>query len=259
MTTGGYVPFGTFTAAGQLIKGQVPCSGSVLRIPLNGGDVELVAWGFRNPFGFSLSPNGRLYVTENGYDDRGSRPVWGAGDVLWEIKPGTWYGWPHFSGGKPILHDEEFKVPGKDPVKPLLQSLPNTPPRPAAELGVHSSSNGLDFSRSDAFGFNGEAFVAQFGDMAPDVGKVLSPVGFKVVRVMADRGVVRDFAVNKGKRNGPATWLKKGGLERPISVKFNPAGDALYIVDFGIMKMTEAGPQPQVNTGMVWRITKSER
>jgi len=256
VNTGAYVPFGTTTTPGQVIKGKVPCSGAVMRIPLNGGGVELVSWGFRNPFGLALAPDGRLFVTENGYDDRGSRPVWGAGDVLWEIKNGTWYGWPDFSAGRPIQNDEEFKVPGKERVQPLLQQYPNTPPKPAAVFGVHSSSNGLDFSRNNDFGYAGEAFVAQFGDMAPEVGKVLSPVGFKIVRVDVNTGIIRDFAVNKGKRNGAASWLGKGGLERPVSVKFDPAGKALYVVDFGIMKMTKEGPKPQVNTGVVWKITK---
>ncbi|HYE53282.1 MAG TPA: hypothetical protein VD996_00510, partial [Chitinophagaceae bacterium] len=139
---------------------------------------------------------------------------------------------------------------------PLLQVYPNTPPKPSAIFGVHSSSNGLDFSTNNAFGYTGQAFVAQFGDMAPSAGKVLKPVGFKIVRVNVDDGVIRDFAVNKGKRNGPASWLGTGGLERPVSVKFDPGGKALYIVDFGIMKMTEKGPQPQTGTGVIWKITK---
>lgn len=173
------------------------------------------------------------------------------------MNQGTWYGWPDFSAGKPIRDDEEFKPPtSRNYVKPVLQSYPNTPPQPAAILGVHSSSNGIDFSRSNAFGYNGEAFVAQLGDMAPKVGKVLSPVGFKVVRVNVNNGVIRDFATNKGKRNGPASWLKKGGLERPVSVRFSPDGNTLYIVDFGIMTMTEKGPQPQMNTGVVWSVTR---
>jgi glucose/arabinose dehydrogenase len=255
-TTGAYSAFGTTTTSGQVIKGQIPCTGSIMRIPLAGGNAEMVAWGFRNPFGLALSPDGRLFVTENGFDDRGSRPVWGAGDVLWEIKQDTWYGWPDFSAGKPISGDEEFKVPGKDKVKPILKQNPNTPPMPTAIFGVHSSANGIDFSRSTDFGYQGQAFVAEFGDMAPKTGKVEYPVGFKVVRVDVDNGVIKDFAVNKGKRNGPASWLGKAGLERPVSVKFDPTGKALYIVDFGIVKMTSEGPQPQMNTGMIWKITK---
>jgi glucose/arabinose dehydrogenase len=77
-TTGAYVPFGTPTTSGQVIRGAIPCSGSILRIPLQGGQPELVAWGLRNPFGLSFAPNGRLFVTENGFDERGSRRVWGA-------------------------------------------------------------------------------------------------------------------------------------------------------------------------------------
>jgi glucose/arabinose dehydrogenase len=255
-TTGAYVPFGTATTDGQVIPGAIPCTGAVMRIPLAGGQPEMVGWGFRNPFGLVVSPDGRIFVTDNGFDDRGSRPVWGTGDVLWELKEGTWYGWPDFSAGKPISNDEEFKVPGKDAVKPLLKEYPNTPPKPVAIFGVHSSSNGIDFSRSSDFGYQGEAFVAQFGDMAPKVGKVEYPVGFKVVKVNVATGVIRDFAVNKGKRNGPATQLKKGGLERPVSVRFDPSGNALYIVDFGVVKMTQQGPQPQMKTGMIWKVTK---
>lgn len=253
-STGAFVPFGTATSPGQIIEGKVPCTGSVLRIPITGGDVEYVAWGFRNPFGFALAPGGVIYVTDNGYDERGSRHVWGTGDILWELKENTWYGWPDYSAGK-SLADHEFKPPKGIKVKPLLQKIPNTPPEPAAIFEVHSSSNGIDFSTNEKFGFAGEAFVAQFGDMH-GAGKVLSPVGFKVVRVDVTSGVMRDFAVNRGKKNGPASWLEHGGLERPVSVKFDPAGEALYIVDFGIMKTTEAGIEPIANTGLIWKISK---
>ncbi|HYH55960.1 MAG TPA: PQQ-dependent sugar dehydrogenase [Anseongella sp.] len=256
VTTGAYSAFGTPTSAGQVIPGRLPCTGAIMKVPLGGGRIEVVAWGLRNPFGLAFSPGGRLYVTENGYDDRGSRPVWGAGDVLWEIKPGVWYGWPDFSAGRLLNGSEEFKVPGKKDPAPLLQQYPNIPPHPAAIFGVHSSSNGLYFSTNTAFGYEGEAFVAQFGDMAPETGKVLSPVGFKVVRVNVENGVIRDFAVNKGKRNGPASWLKSGGFERPLAVKFNPSGEALYVVDFGVMKMNGDRPKPQAKTGVIWKITK---
>lgn len=78
--TGAFVPFGTPTHAGQVVPGEVPCSGAVFRVERDGSDLELVAWGFRNPFGLAFAPGGQLYVTENGYDDKGSRPVFGSGD-----------------------------------------------------------------------------------------------------------------------------------------------------------------------------------
>ena len=220
------------------------------------GAAELVCWGFRNPFGLALHPDGRLFVTENGFDTRGSRPVWGAGDALWEVKSGLWYGYPDYSAGRPIAKDEEYTTPGKDAVKPLLMNYPNVPPTPSSIFAVHSSSNGFDFSFSPAFGYAGEAFVAQFGDMPPGAGKVLFPVGFKVVRTDPSTGVVQDFAANKGKRNGPASWQKGGGLERPVSVKFDRAGSTLYVVDFGVLRTDDEGAHPQAGTGMVWKITK---
>jgi glucose/arabinose dehydrogenase len=256
VSTGAFMPFGTASKPGQVIKGKLPCTGAIMRIPLEGGPVELVASGLRNPYGVSLAPDGKIYTTENAYDDRGSRPVWGAGDVLWEVKTGAWYGFPDYSAGMPMAGKEQFKVPGKEPVKALLQHYPATPPKPVAILGVHASANGLDFSSNPAFGYTGEAFVAEFGDMAPKVGKVMQPVGYKIVRVNVETGVIADFAVNRGRKNGPASWHKRGGLERPLSVRFDPSGKALYVVDFGIIRMTEAGPQPQQGSGVVWKITK---
>lgn len=253
-TTGAYVSFGTQTIDGQVIAGKLPCNGAVMRVPINGGSLELVAWGFRNPYGLSFATDGTLYVSENGYDVRGSRPVWGSGDYLWKIEPGKWYGWPDFMGGHSLKHNQ---VPQQKDPEPLLKNYPNEPPEPAAKLGVHSSSNGMDFSRNPDFGFEGQLFIAQFGDMAPNVGKVLAPVGFRVVRVDVKTGIVTEFAANYGKKNGPATWLKSGGLERPLSVKFSPDGTALYLVDFGIMNVTDQGAKPIINTGVIWKITKT--
>jgi glucose/arabinose dehydrogenase len=255
VVTGAYSPYGTATTPGQVIKGQLPCGGAVMRINPDGSQLELVAWGFRNPFGLAFSPAGQLYLTENGYDVRGSRPVWGAADVLWRVIPGTWYGWPEFSGGQP-LEGEGFKPPG-EPIPPrLLHHYPGTPPSPVARLGVHASANGFDFSRSTAFGHAGQAFIAEFGDMAPDVGKVMHPVGYRVVRVNVENGQIEHFAVNKGKHNGPASKLGTGGLERPVAARFNPSGDALYVVDFGVMTMGPKGPQPRPGTGVLWKISR---
>ena len=256
-TTGAFVPYGEKTEANQIISGSIPCSGAILRMPIKGGDLELVAWGLRNPYGLAFSPQGKLFVADNAYDVRGSRPVWGAGDVLWEIEDGMWYGWPDFSAESSVA-SEGFAAPGENEIKPVLAQYPNKPPSPTAVLGVHSSSNGLDFSRNASFGYEGQVFVAQFGDMAPLVGKVMSPVGFKVVRVDVETGIIHDFAVNKGKRNGPASWLKRGGLERPIAVRFDPNGEALYVVDFGIMQMDKDGSKPVRNTGTVWKITRNK-
>jgi hypothetical protein len=93
--------------------------------------------------------------------------------------------------------------------------------------------------------------------MAPKVGKVVEPVGFRIVYVDPRDGVLHDFAVNRGKKNGPASKLKTGGLERPVAVRFDRAGDAMYVVDFGIVRMDNSGPKPMPQTGVLWRITRA--
>src|SRR5690606_32996751 len=151
-TPGAYLPFGTPSTPGQTIKGKVPCTGAIMRIPLEGGAPEVVAWGFRNPYGLAFAPDGTIYATENGYDDRGSRPAWGTGDVLWKIEQDKWYGWPDYSAGLLMEGKDGFRVPGKESPKSLLKQHPNTPPKPTAVLGVHASANGFDFSTSPRFG-----------------------------------------------------------------------------------------------------------
>jgi glucose/arabinose dehydrogenase len=254
--TGAFSPFGKPSSKDEVIRGQVPCSGSVLKLPLNGGSVELVAWGFRNPFGLAFSPDGNLFVTDNSYDTRGSRPVYGTGDILWQVKSGAWYGWPDYHGTRPLNQGDHFQPPWKKRPELLLAEHPNVPPQPTAILDVHSSSTAFDFSRNDQFGYKGEAFVAQFGDQASPTGKVRAPVGFKVVRVDTKTGVINEFAVNKGSTNGPASWLGSGGLERPLAARFDGSGTALYVTDFGVMTMTDK-PNPWPGTGVVWRISRT--
>jgi glucose/arabinose dehydrogenase len=256
--TGAYSPFGTLTRPGEVIKGQVPCTGAIMRVPLAGGPVELVAWGLRNPYGLAFSPDGRLFATENQFDVRGSRPVFGTGDLLWEIQPGRWYGWPDYFGGELVDDADRFGAPGRYPPTLLLAKHPGVPPKPVAKFGVHSSADGFDFCRDRAFGNVGDAFVAEFGDMAPQTGKVEAPVGYRVARVELDGGVIHPFAVNRGPNDAPASMLGTGGLERPVAARFDPSGRELYVVDFGVMLTGPKGVKPLEYTGVLWKITREE-
>jgi hypothetical protein len=225
---------------------------------LTGGKLELVAWGFRNPFGLAFAPNGCLYCTENQFDERGCRPVFGVGDLLWKVQPGLWYGYPDYWGNIPLTH-RRFGENKKSPQPSfLLAHHPNPPPEPAAWLGVRSSSDGLDFSRNPEFGYVGEAFIAVFGDITspPNNGKVRRPVGCRVIRVNPCNGVIQDFVINQGKEAGPASKECNGGIERPVDCRFNNCGDTLYVVDFGVMTASCAGQHPFQNTGVLWRVRR---
>src|SRR5690606_37416926 len=115
-----------------------------------------------------------IFITENSFDVRGSRPVFGTGDYLWRLERGAWYGWPDYAGGAPLT-DDAFAEADGEPRGFMLAEHPRPPPTPLAHLPVHASANGFDIARGTRFGYPGQAFVALFGDMAPTVGKVLSP------------------------------------------------------------------------------------
>lgn len=251
--TGAYVPLGTKTEPGQVVHGRIPCGGAVFRVPTGGGPLELIASGFRDPSGLAFSPDGALFTVDQGYDVRGSRPVFGSADALWRVEHNVWYGWPDFSAGRP-LPQNRFQAPWK-PVPPrLLATWPNVPPQPAALLPVNANGSGMDFSTAPAFGFAGEVFVALFGDLAPFTGKLWAPVGFEVVRIDPATGAIHSFAVNRGSENGPASALGTGGFERPTAARFSPDGKSLYVVDFGIVVSSDRGVYAVPGTGALWRI-----
>jgi mono/diheme cytochrome c family protein len=259
--TGAFVPYGTPTVPGQVIPGKLPGSGAIHRIPPGGGKVELVAWGFRNPFGLTFGPDGCLYCTDNLYDERGCRPVYGAGDLLWRVQPGLWHGFPDYWGDIPLTHPRFSEKQKQGVPNPgfLLASHPNCPPAPAARLGVRSSSDGLDFSRNPCFGHCGEAFIAVFGDISGPCDKVRRPVGCRVIRVDPCTGVAEDFVINKGREAGPASKEGGCGIERPVDVRFNNDGSLLYVVDFGVMTVDACGDlHPQPGTGVIWRVRRTD-
>jgi glucose/arabinose dehydrogenase len=253
--TGAFSPFGEPTAPGEVAPGQVPCTGAVMRVALAGGAPELVAWGFRNPVGLAFDGDGQLFVTEQSYEDRGSRPVSGCGDLVCAVKTGVWFGWPDYWADQALTRSRQFAAVGKPAPQALLMEYPNIPPKPAAILAMHAGASGMDFSRNGAFGHSGEAFIAEFGDLAPWAGKLMAPVGFDVVRVDTKTGVSHVFAANRGDATGPASRLGTGGLERPIAARFDPSGTALYVVDYGVVTVGDL-PRPHEGTGVLWKITR---
>lgn len=255
--TGAYVPFGTETKPGQVIKGNVKCTGSVLRYEPDSRNLELVAWGLRNPYGLAFHPDGRLFATEHGMDERSRRYIVDDPDDFYEIRQGAWYGWPDYASG--IRMDDPYwgdKGQNRDPV--IANPPDPNPPKPLVSFGTHEAANGVDFSSSPDFGFEGDAFVACFGDLSPitTVTRAIYPAGFKVVRVDMKTGKVYDFAVNR--IAGPASKLPHEGFERPSHCAFGPDG-ALYIADFGIIKIAPeiGGIRIQKDSGVLWRIRRT--
>lgn len=250
--TGAFSPFGVNTNQNEIIKGIKRASGSILRANPDGSELELIAWGLRNPFRIKFDKCNRLLTTNHGMDIRGSRPVANSPDEIYQVFPGAWYGWPDFSGGIPITSNI-FKPDEKPQPQFLLKHHPMVPPRPISAFAPHSAIMGFDISNNNSFG-DDQLYIAEFGSEAPRTtgGKPLPGVGHRVSRVDLHSGNIYPFAINKS--GFAASFSNEGGLERPIDILLGN-NDEMYIVDFGLEEENgHHGYMP--NTGVIWRIKK---
>jgi glucose/arabinose dehydrogenase len=239
--TGAFSPFGTPTAAGQRVAGQTPCTAAVLRCRPDGSGLETVAWGLRNAFGIGFLGDGRLLAVDQGADDRGSRPVGNAPDLLFEVRPQAWYGWPDFIDGVPVT-DRQFR-PERGPAPTFLltshERLP-APERALLRFPPHTAATKFGVAPSAWNACAGHLYIALFGDERP----MTAPAGPRAGRCLS--------------RIDPATWTMEqiltDPLIRPIDVGFRPGDGALYVVDFGWFEMTPLGVEARAGSGTVWRI-----
>jgi glucose/arabinose dehydrogenase len=238
-TTGAFMPFGTPSTPGQHISAQVPCTAAILRCNPDGSDLELVAWGVRNGFGLGFLPDGRLLVTDQGADDRGSRPVGNVPDMLFEIRQGAWYGWPDFIGGDPVTDTKYAPTRGNPPTFVLTNHDEFPPPeRPLLRFPAHAAAVKFAVAPATAPKWAGQIFVALFGDEAP----MTAPEGERVGRSVG--------------RIDPIDWSLHDSIDeplaRPIDVGFDRTGDRLFILDFGQFEMSTQGVMAVAGSGNLW-------
>jgi glucose/arabinose dehydrogenase len=250
--TSPYAPFGTALPAGSTVSGDPKCNGAVLRANLDGSNLEVMAWGLRNPYGLEIGPDGELYITMHGFDARGSRPVEDAWDCFYKVEEGAWYGWPDFACDVPVT-DPQFKpIDQPQPQFVIAQQPAENPPRPIAKFSPHAATNGFAFAPSPDWGKPTDGFIALFGDFTPATGTVPEPQGVKIVRLDTTTGELFDFITNKF--SVEASKRSAGGLEHPSDVTFGPDG-AMYITDWGVAHITVDGLKLEPNTGVVWKIS----
>jgi len=173
--TSGYSNFGVQRpgATVQAFEGATRrgmCTGAILRARISdpAGTIEPVAWGFRNPYGLRFSPEdhplkGQLFVSENGEDERGARPVANAPDRLVIARQGAngrpeYHGWPDRFGfldstqsvfnpqtaGDAAGTVAENQVKGQT-VRHVLAYPPQQPVAPLALEPEDVAAVGLDF------------------------------------------------------------------------------------------------------------------
>ncbi|MDF2510420.1 MAG: repeat containing protein [Herbinix sp.] len=253
--TGAFSAYGEANLPFEKRKGIVKASGSILRANPDGSELELVAWGLRSPSYVKFDNGGRLFVSNNGFDIRGSRPIANAPDEFQLISENTWYGWPDYAGGEPVT-SERFKPDGGVQPEFLLACHPGIPKRPFATFAPDSTIIGFDFNSYPRFGAVGDAYIAEFGNVTPKTYELAAlqypAVGHKISKLDMKTGSVSTFSIN---RSGfPTSITHEGGFGRPADITFGPDG-AMYIVDMGISARDNLNVILP-NTGVIWKVTR---
>ena len=262
VSTGPYLQFGTAATPGQVIKGQLPCTSAVLSANQDGTGLQMVAWGFRNPYGVQFAPDdsvlkGSLVVANNGADVRGSRPIESDGDDVFVVVPGGWYGWPDVLDEQPTTEPRFVPADPKNAVVAMALSSPTQPDALSAvtHLQTGASADGFAFSTSDSFGWKGDLFIAEWGALGFGEQPQHGLPGFDVWRVHFNtdpQGVL--VGTNKSifltnKTQGAASTSGLNGFEHPIDVRFSADGNTMYVLDYGA-----AG---KVGSGKIWAVTRT--
>lgn len=195
-----------------------------MRCRPDGSGLELVAWGLRNAYGLGFLPDGRLLATEQGPDDRGSRPIGNAPDLLYDVKRGAWYGWPDFVGARPV-DDPAFRPTRGPQPRPILANHAALPPPelPLLRFPVNAAATKFAVVPMASCCWPGQLLVAIFGDEKP----MTAPPGAKVGRALL--------------RVDPADWsahpVTLPDPRRPIDVSVSPDGGRIWVLDFGHFEM----------------------
>ena len=260
----------------QLFGNNPKPNGAIYSVGIDGGDLRIEAYGIHNPRGLAFNDNeyGRLYMTNDGMELRGTRPVKNDPDCLLRVSSGVWYGWPDYAtNGQPVSNStfqpgpEMMMKSGYPDLSFLIdheRSGLHAPDPKELVAGVFPSLSGAaKFDFAPASGpfkeLRGSAIVPLDGDRSPFATsglKLVGRVGFKVVLVDLDSKQVKDFIRNTA--GVPASMQDYGtvALERPIDVKVGPDG-AIYILDFGQMENDEGEPEFHAGTGRIFKLYKS--
>ena len=249
--TGAFVPFATPTFSGQRIKGQIPCTASIMRCDADGRNLELVAWGLRNCFGIGFLKDGRLLATDQGPDDRGSRPIGNAPDFLYEIRRDSWYGWPDFIGGVPVIDKRFAPTRGKMPNFLLSNhdELPSPAEKPLLAFPANSAATKFDVAGGEGMDeWSEHIFVALFGDEKPMTASMGPKVGRAISRIDPSDWSLHPFIQHQDL------------LERPIDLCFDHItneGDnnSLLVLDFGRFEIdANRNVIADAASGKLWRV-----
>lgn len=249
-STGPFKPFGTPCAEGERIEGSIPATASIVRADSHdGGGMDVVAWGLRHITALAVHQDGRIFCSDVGMDESGSRPVADGRERIWQVLDNGWYGWPDFAGGTPVT-DERFRPRNGPQPEFVLRDHPmeNLMSEPVKTFPRGTGVASICFAPSRMFADENIAFLALSGDIEGRCEQ-----GFRVATLDIDSGEVAEFAANR--ECGPASVTGSGGFEHPIGVRFDRTGEVMHILDLGVIEMTQRGPRALPGSGVLWRVS----
>ena len=213
-----YVPVG---APCNVCETDDTIYGSILRMNVDGSQLEGFADGVRNSVGFDWDPRtDELWFTDNGRDMMGDDLP--PDELNHAPEQGTHFGFPYCHGG--TVPDPEYgSVAACDSYEP-----------PAMPLGPHVAALGMRFYTGQMFPeeYQNQIFIAEHGSW-----NRTEPIGYRLSLVRTED--------NKAVSYEPFAegWLKDGSAwGRPVDVLVMPDGSLLVSDDLA---------------GMIYRITYS--
>ncbi|WP_027858535.1 PQQ-dependent sugar dehydrogenase [Marinobacterium jannaschii] len=170
---------------------QNPLYASIVRLPLSGGEAEIIAHGVRNSVGFDWDRHGSLWFSDNGRDHWGDdRPD----DELNRLgQPGQHFGYP-------FLHADNLK----DPIFGKRSGRLSRYQPPKALLGAHVAPLGIHFYRNGSLAGldRNSLLVAEHGSWNRS-----RKVGYRVVQLQVNgTEVVSQTVLIDGWLQGQRHW-----------------------------------------------------
>ncbi|MBI5258234.1 MAG: PQQ-dependent sugar dehydrogenase [Burkholderiales bacterium] len=183
---------------------------NILRLSVDGRQLEVFARGVRNSVGFDWQPgSGELWFTENGRDRLGDDIP--PDELNHAPRPGLHFGYPYCHGG--TLPDPEFGS-----LRPCSDFTP-----PAQALGPHVAALGMRFYTGSQFpaAYRGQIIIAEHGswNRSRRIGYRLSLVTLQGARALSYAPFVTGWL------QGEAAW------GRPADVLVAPDGSLLVSDD----------------------------
>ena len=196
---------------------------SILRMNLDGSDLELVASGVRNTVGFDWHPEtGELWFTDNGRDLMGDDIP--PDELNRAPRAGLHFGFPYLHGGS--VQDPRFWDDRPQGVEFEL---------PKHEFPAHVAALGMRFYTANQFPeeYRGGIFVAEHGSWNRS-----QKIGYRVSYLHLEGNRVREYRIfAEGWLEGQRSW------GRPADVEIGPDG-ALYVADDAASAVYRISYQP---------------